>query len=102
MIPSRDFVSIRGIAVRHITAARDWCCGACGSSLVTRWFDDDPNWRTVCANDPEHDTDEFILKASWEWLEHRRHMNGLEAQEIFDHLPADVQAILKGDENEPD
>lgn len=95
----RDFFSVRGMAVRHSTARRDWVCGECGSPLTTRWFMDCPNWRTVCTNDPGHDPDQFVHKQSWAYMEHRRLTEKAQAKDVFDHLPAELQeTILKGDE----
>ena len=70
----RDYTSIRGRAVLHSVARNGWVCGICGSRLATRWFDVAPNWRTVCANDQEHDKDEFVTSGAYARLEHERMM----------------------------
>ena len=95
MSQSRDFVSVRGIAVRHTTAQRDWLCGECGSRLATRWYEDAPHWRTLCIADPDHDPDKFVHKSSWAYIEHRRLTEAAQAQDVFDHLPAELQAAIQ-------
>ena len=94
MNQSRDFVSVRGQAIRHTTATRDWVCGTCGGRLVTRWFEDAPHWRTLCFTAPEHSQDKFVHKQSWAYIEHRRHMEAAQAQDVFDHLPPELQAAI--------
>lgn len=47
-----------------------------------------------CANDPDHDPDEFIHESAWAYIEHRRHTEAARAQGIFDHLPAEMQAVI--------
>ena len=91
----RDFISVRGQAIRHTTARRDWVCGVCGSNLATRWFMDAPNWRTICVNDPSHDPDKFVHKDSWAYMEHRRLTEAAQANDVFDHLPAELQAAIQ-------
>ena len=91
----RDFISIRGQAIRHATARRDWVCGTCGSALTTRWFADAPNWRTICINDPSHDCDAFVHKNAWAWIEHRRLTEAAQAEDVFNHLPAELQAQIQ-------
>ena len=94
MNQDRDHVYIRGQAILHTTAVRDWCCGICGSSLITRWFIDPPNWRTVCANDPGHEPDEFITSTAWAYREHRALEEAAQAQDVFSHLPPELQAAI--------
>lgn len=91
---SRYHVHVRGLAILHTTAVRDWCCGECGSNLVTRWFMEPPNWRTVCANDPAHEPDEFIHQTTWAYLEHNATKDAAQAQDVFDHLPPEMQAAI--------
>jgi hypothetical protein len=102
MTQDRDFVSVRGIAVRHTTAARDWVCGECGSRLVTRYIhDSDPTqsgWRTICHNEPKHSSDNFVHKNSWAYIEHRKLKEAAQAQDVFSHLPAELQAAIEGTE----
>ena len=88
----RDFISVRGRAIRHTTAARDWVCGVCGSRLVTRFMID--GWATMCANDDEHDPDKFVHKQSWAHMEHRRLTEAAQAQDVLDHLPLELQAAI--------
>lgn len=90
----RNNVYIKGRAVLHTTACRDWVCGECGSKLTNRWFDNAPNWRTICAGDPLHHPDEFVHGMTWEHLEHERSMEALTAQHVFDNLPDDLQAAI--------
>lgn len=91
----RDFISVRGIAIRHTTAQRDWLCGECGYRLATRWHEDTPHWRTLCTNDPDHDPNNFVHKNSWAYIEHRRMAEAAQAQDVFDHLPAELQAAIQ-------
>jgi len=90
----RDSISVRGIAVRHTTAQRDWLCGECGSRLATRFLGAAPHWRPICTNDAGHDPDKFVHKQTWAYIEHRRHMDAARAQDVFDHLPAELQAAI--------
>lgn len=90
----RDFVYIKGRAVRHSTAIRDWVCGECGGKLTARFFVDAPNWRTICTSDEQHAPDGFVHRATWEYLEHRRGMEALTAQHVFDNLPDELQAAI--------
>ena len=94
MNQSRDFITIRDIPVRHSTAARDWVCGTCGSRLVTRYSDTAPHWRTVCAGDESHDSQQFIHQSTMEYLEHREAMNAAMAEDVFKHLPPELQAAI--------
>ena len=94
MTQSRDFLQIGPIQVRHSTAARDWVCGTCGGSLVTRFYDAAPHWRTVCAQDESHDDQKFVHKSTWEYLEHRQYMDAAQAKEVFAHLPTELQAAI--------
>ena len=95
MTSDRDFIVVRGKRIRHTTAARDWVCGVCGGRLVTRWFHEEPHWRTVCwAMPTKHSSDEFILKSTWAYREHRRMAEAAQAKDVFDHLPAEVRAQI--------
>jgi hypothetical protein len=98
-VNDRDYISIRGLGVRHTTACRDYVCGECGGRLVTRCLAG--QWVTMCAENGSHDPDEFIHKTSWAWREHERMKEAAQAQDVFDHLPAELQAVLKGDERCP-
>lgn len=89
-----DFITIRGERVRHMTAQRDWRCGICGSKLVTRWAPE--GWRTVCAASPEHDDQEFVHQSTWEYIEHRRLTEAAQAEDVFHHLPPELQAAITG------
>ena len=90
----RDFVSVRGRAIRRTTAVRDWVCGVCGSRLVTRWSAEPPHWQTVCFAEPMHEQDEFVHKQAWAWMEHRRLTEAAEAEDVLDHLPPELQAAI--------
>jgi hypothetical protein len=93
MTQTRDHLTIGVIRVRHSTAVRDWIC-TCGSKLVTRFFEDAPHWRTVCAADPTHDDQSFIHQSTYEYLQHRDAMDTAQAQDIFKHLPSELQAAI--------
>ena len=88
----RDFLTIRGQRIRRTTAVRDWLCGTCGSCLVTRWAPD--GWLTVCSNDADHDPQAFVHYGTWEYLEHRRQIDAANAQDVFAHLPPELQAAI--------
>lgn len=92
---TRDHVHVRGLAILHTTAVRDWCCGECGANLKTRWFNEPPNWRTVCANDPAHEPDGFIHQSTRAYLVHRALDDAAKAQEVFSHLPPELQAAIQ-------
>lgn len=98
MTQSRDFLQIGPIAVRHSTAARDWMCGTCGGRLVTRFYETAPNWRTVCTRDASHDDQKFIHKSTAEYIEHREAMNAALAEDVFAHLPSELQAAIQAAE----
>jgi len=91
-------VTIRGERVPHNVAARDWYC-SCGYKVVTLWFNDEPNWRSVCSHDWEHDPDEFVHTKSIPYVQQRVSMEDQEAQEVMEHLPMELQEILKGECN---
>jgi hypothetical protein len=90
---TRDHITIGVIRVRHSTAVRDWIC-PCGGRLATRFFEDAPHWRTVCVADPTHDDQEFIHQSSYEYLQHRAHMDAAQAKDVFAHLPPELQAAI--------
>jgi len=90
----REYISVRGIAIRHTTAVRDWLCGECGSRLVTRWVADAPHWRTVCSDNADHDSEKFVHQSSWAYIEHRRQREAAQAQDVFTHLPDELQAAI--------
>ena len=94
MTQDRDGLTIKGRHVLHSTACRDWLCGTCGSKLVTRWFEDAPNWRTVCTADDHHDPDEFVHGSTWAYLEARQQMDAMKGREVFAHLPDELQAAI--------
>lgn len=95
MTNDRYSVYIKGRAIPHNVACRDWVCGNCGGRLVTRWFEDAPHWRTLCFDDGDHDPDGFVHKGTWAYLEARRMMDGVTAREVFKHLPPEVQAAIE-------
>jgi len=99
MNQTRDHVIIRGRAVLHSTACRDWVCGECGSRLVTRYLGATPEWKwaTICSQDKEHSPDNFIHKQSQAWREHEKLKEAATAQDIFRHLPQELQEAI-GDE----
>ena len=94
MTQARDHLTIGIIRIRHSTAVRDWLC-PCGSKLVTRFYDDAPHWRTVCAANPGHDDQEFVHQSTYEYLEHREYMDAAQAQDVFTHLPPELQAAIQ-------
>jgi hypothetical protein len=91
----RDFVHVKGQAVRHTTAQRDWRCGLCGSHLALKFYLEAPNWRTVCQGDEAHHPDEFVHKDALDWQEHRNLEQDAKAQEVWAHLPEEYQRLLK-------
>lgn len=91
----RDHIYVKGRPVRHTTAQRDWRCGTCGGRLATRFFHDVPNWRTVCTGDPDHDHDTFVHHTTWDYLQARRQMDVVKAEEVFQHLPPELQAAIQ-------
>ena len=93
----REGITIRGKHVLHSVAARDWYC-KCGYGVVTRYFDDEPHWRSVCSNDETHDPDEFIHGNSVGKIQFQVMAERMMAQEVFEHLPKELQeTILKGE-----
>lgn len=96
----RDFVYIRGRAVRHTTAARDWVCGICGSRLRMAWYEEAPHWRTVCGDEESHAVDGFIHQGTWQRIAHDVMMDALRAKDIFEHLPQELQDIILAERKE--
>ena len=88
---------ICGRPVRHDTCARDFICGTCGGKLTTRWFDDEPHWRTVCTQNAGHSPDGFITKGRAEYLRHQATVDQAVANEVLSHLPAELQAAILAD-----
>lgn len=97
MTQTRDHLTIGTNRVRHSTAVRDWIC-PCGSKLALRFFADAPHWRTVCAADSTHDDQAFIHQSTYEYLQHRDQLDAAQAQDVFKHLPAGLQAAIKAAE----
>jgi hypothetical protein len=94
----RDFTTVKGRPRRHTTLTRDWVCGVCGGRLILKWFDDAPNWRTICAKHPdEHGPDEFVHSSTWAYREDRRKMEAMTAREVLRNLPEDLQAAIEAD-----
>ena len=75
----RDHVYVQGSAVLHSVARRDWVCSTCGGKLATRFYEDAPNWRTVCVADAHHDPDKFVHRATWEYLQAKQQAESIEA-----------------------
>ena len=94
MNQDRDFITIGTVRVRHATACRDWVCGTCGGTLVTRFYQDAPHWRTVCSQDELHDSQQFIHQSTWEYLKHREFMDAAQAREVLEHLPPELQEAM--------
>lgn len=90
----RDYTYVRGRRVLHTVLVRDWLCGECYSNLVTMFFDQEPHWRTVCAEEYGHSPDKFIHQGTVAYIEHEILMQQAEAEEIFKHLPADLQQAI--------
>ena len=91
----RDYVQIKDRVILHSTARHDWVCGICGGPLTTQFFEDVPNWRTVCTSDPAHDQDTFVHGSTYAYLEAHREAESITAEEVFANLPAELQAAIK-------
>jgi hypothetical protein len=89
-----QYTYIRGNPYPHATVRRDWVCSTCGSNLATRWYEDAPHWRTVCARDDSHSPDGFVHKTTWQYLQHRDLMEAAQTQDVFAHLPPEMQAAI--------
>ena len=94
MTQDRDGLTIGNQHILHATARRDWICGTCGGKLTTRWFDDAPNWRTVCMTDDGHEASEFVHSGAWAYIQARRQMDTIKAGDVFEHLPAELRAAI--------
>ena len=92
----RHGVTIRGERVLHSVAARDWYC-ECGYKVVTRWFEDEPHWRSVCPDNERHDPDGFIHTGSIPYVQFQVAQEEARAQEVLRHLPTELQEIVKGE-----
>jgi len=90
----RHYTYVAGKPIRHDTCARDFVCGECGGGLAVRWFDDEPNWRTVCTRDATHGPDSFITKGAAEYRRHQATVDAAVANEVLSHLPAELQAAI--------
>ena len=90
----RDYTYIRGKPYHHSVVRRDWVCSTCGGGLATRWYETAPHWRTVCAKDEDHEVDGFVHKTTWQYLQHRDLVEAAQAQDVFTHLPPELQAAI--------
>ena len=97
MTYDRDFTYIGAVKVRHTTAARDYVCG-CGANLITRWFPDDPHWRTVCTANPDHPADEFLHKTTHAYREISETERAEEARAVLRSLPEQLQVAILSNE----
>ena len=104
VVQDRNGATVRGKHILHVTLCRDYVCGECGSRLVTlarqNYEERRTDWLTVCANDHGHDADSFITSAAWEYRQVEAQMEAAEAQDIFNHLPAEMQAMITKGEND--
>jgi len=91
-------VTIKGKHVPHNAAARDWYC-SCGYKVVTRWFEEEPHWRSVCSNDKDHDPDEFVHTKAIPYVQFRVQAEEARAAEVLKHLPTELQETVKGEQN---
>jgi len=89
----RDGTIVKGKRIMHSTLRRDWCCGVCGSALSTQHWPI-TGWLTICAEDHTHDPDQFITRASWDYVQAQRQMDRAKASEVLAHLPADLRAVI--------
>jgi len=94
----RDYTWVKGVAHLHSTLRTRWVCGECGSQLTTRWYDDDPNWRTVCMGDADHHPDGFVTSATYAYHEAQRQLDSHKALDVFENLPAELQAAIRANE----
>lgn len=90
----RDYTTVKGKPRLHTTLQRDWVCGTCGGRLVLRWFEEAPNWRTVCFDNPTHEPDGFVHSSSWAYREDRQRMEAMTADHIFKQLPDELQESI--------
>lgn len=93
----RDGLTIRGKYVLHSVARRDWYC-MCGYKVTTLWFEEEPHWRSVCSDDHGHDPNTFIHTGMIPYVQFQVMCEELEAQEVFDHLPKDLQEAIRKEE----
>ena len=100
----RSGAMVRGRHILHTTLCRDYVCGECGSRLVTlarqNYAERRTDWLTVCASDHAHDLDGFITSAAWEYRRMEAAMDAAEARDIFNHLPAEMRAMIERGEND--
>lgn len=95
----RDYVYIKGRAIPHTTAAREWVC-RCGGGLLTIWSEEAPHWRTVCAKDREHSPDQFIHKSVAERLRHEELVEHYAAAQVLEGLPEELRAAILANREE--
>jgi transcription initiation factor TFIIIB Brf1 subunit/transcription initiation factor TFIIB len=99
MTQDRNGVMIQGRRISHSVAARDWYC-SCGYRVVTRWFEEEPHWRSVCANDESHSPDGFVHTKDIAYRQHTARMEEEKAKEVWAHLPEELRKELtKGEEH---
>ena len=98
----RNGATVRGRHVPHATLCRDYVCGECGNRLITLGSQNNEerrtDWLTFCSGNHEHDAGGFITSAAWEYRRMEAAMEAAGAQDIFNHLPAEMQVtITKGE-----
>ena len=87
-------VWVQGRPVLHSVARTSWVCGICGSRLVTRFCDESPHWRTVCAKNPQHHPDQFVHQSRWAYIEAQQRMDAMIADDVLVHLPPELQTAI--------
>ena len=90
---NRRGVMVRGDRISHGVAARDWYC-SCGYKVVTKWYDEEPHWRSVCSGDETHTPDNFFHKGTIAYIERQRQAEVAQAREVFDHLPEGLREAI--------
>jgi hypothetical protein len=91
----RNGLTIKGKYVLHSVARRDYYC-SCGHKVTTRWYEEEPHWRSVCSNDESHDQDGFIHTNALPYVQQQVMVEDMASQEVWEGLPEEFRESVKG------
>ena len=88
-------------AAPRLILHRGFVCGICGAALAEALGPD--GWETVCSHDQGHDVAQGMTLSEWRNRPRRTIQEAAEvavAQDVLDHLPAELQAAIAAQNNE--
>lgn len=93
----RNGLTIKGKYVLHSVARRYYWC-ECGHKVTTRWFEEEPHWRSVCMGDETHDPDGFIHSNAVPYVQARVAVEDMKSGQVWEGLPEEFrEEIMKGE-----